>query len=82
LKKDEKFYASVRNLGIVITIPTVFAVGPIVGFLIGNWIDQKWNTDPWGKTLFSLLGFVASVRQVIEIIKQATSSENSDEPKK
>ena len=61
-----------RNVGVIITIPTVFAVGPIVGFLIGNWIDLKWHLDPWGKTICSLLGFVASVRQVIKLIQTAT----------
>ena len=81
MKKEEKFYPSVRNLGIVITIPTVFAVGPIVGFFIGNWIDQKWNTDPWAMITFVLLGFVASVKQVIDIIKRATDSKNFEENK-
>lgn len=82
MKKEEKFYPLVRNLGMVITIPTVFAVGPFIGFFIGNWIDQKWNTDPWAMITLTLLGFVASVKQVIDLIKRATSSENSDETKK
>ena len=72
MKKDEKFYPLVRNLGIIVTIPMVFAVGPIIGFLAGSWIDQKWQSDPWGKTVLSLLGFVASVKQVIELVKKGT----------
>jgi len=76
LKKNEKFNPSIQNLGIVITIPMVFAAGPILGFLIGSWIDQRWHVDPWGKTIFSLLGFVASVKQVIELIKKATKNSN------
>ena len=74
LKKDEQFYPLVRNVGMIITIPMVFAAGPIIGFLIGNWIDGKWHLDPWGKTVFSLLGFIASVRQVIRLIKTATEN--------
>lgn len=72
---DKQFDPLIRNVGLIITIPTVFAVGPIVGFLIGNWIDQKWLTDPWGKTVLSLLGFIASVRQVIYLIKTATKGD-------
>lgn len=64
-----------RNMGIILTIPMVFAAGPIIGYLIGNWMDLKWHLDPWGKTILSLLGFVASVKQVIEFIKRSTSND-------
>ncbi|MBI3999362.1 MAG: AtpZ/AtpI family protein [Candidatus Omnitrophica bacterium] len=76
MKNNEKLYPLVRNVGIVITIPMVFAVGPIFGFLIGSWIDEKWQLDPWGKIVLSLLGFIASIRQVIRLIKTATKDSN------
>jgi len=59
----------------------VFVVGPVIGFLIGNWIDQKWNTAPWGMITLILLGFIASVKQVIDLIKRATNSQNPEENK-
>ena len=76
MKTNDKFYPLIRNIGIVVTIPMVFAAGPVVGFLIGSWIDQKWSTDPWAKTILSLLGFVGSVKQVIELIKRSTKETN------
>jgi len=82
LKKDEKNYPIARNLGIAITIPMVFIAGPIIGFFAGNWIDHKWHTAPWGMITLILLGFVASVKQVINFIKQATDSNNSEKDKK
>ncbi|MBI1977931.1 MAG: AtpZ/AtpI family protein [Candidatus Omnitrophica bacterium] len=78
MKQNDKFYPLVRNIGIVITIPMVFAAGPILGFAIGWWVDEKWGFDPWGKTILSLLGFVASVKQVIDLIKKATKDVSSD----
>lgn len=66
-----------RNVGILVTIPMVFVAGPLVGFFIGTWMDQKWGTEPWGKTMLILLGFVASVKQVIEFLKSATKETNS-----
>ena len=74
MKNDEKFDPRIQNLGILITIPMVFAAGPLAGFFIGYWLDQKWGSDPWGKTILSLLGFAASIRQVIELIKRATKN--------
>ena len=74
LKNDKKFDPQIRNLGVLITIPMVFATGPIIGFLIGYWLDRKFGFDPWGKTILSLLGFIASIQQVIEFIKKATKN--------
>jgi len=39
---------------------------------------RKFGSDPWGKTILSLLGFVASIRQVVELIKDATKDTNHD----
>lgn len=54
----------------------MFVAGPLIGFLAGDWIDRKWGVDPWGKTILCLLGFVASVRQVIQSIKTITKNSN------
>lgn len=64
-------------MGTIIIIPMMFAAGPLIGFLIGDWVDRKWGVDPWGKTILSLLGFVASVRQVIQSIKTITKNTNN-----
>jgi F0F1-type ATP synthase assembly protein I len=72
LKTNDKFYPLARNIGIIITIPMVFVAGPVIGLLIGQWIDQKWLTDPWAKVILSLLGFIGSIKQVIALIKRAT----------
>lgn len=60
----------VRSVGIVTTIPMVLIAGPLAGFWIGSWIDVRFGIDPWGKSILLLLGFVASLKQVIEIIKR------------
>lgn len=73
---NDKFYPLVRNIGIVVTIPMVFVAGPVAGFLIGQWIDQKWSTDPWARVVLSLLGFIASIKQVVELIKRTAKETN------
>lgn len=52
------------------TIPMILVAGPLVGFWIGQWGDELFGTDPWGKVVVSLLGFVASGKQVVTIIQQ------------
>ena len=54
----------------VTTIPMIFAAGPLVGYAIGYWIDARFGTDPWGKVGIALLGFVASLKQVVAVIRR------------
>ena len=48
----------------------IFAAGPLVGFWIGQWVDKSLGTDPWGKIVLALLGFGASLKQVIGVIRR------------
>lgn len=71
----------VRQIGLVTTIPMLFATGPLVGFWFGSWIDQKFASDPWGKTLLALLGFAAGIKRSIEIIRNWTKENEAEEKK-
>ena len=68
----------VRQIGLVTTIPMILAAGPLVGFWIGQWGDMRFGTDPWGKVFVSLLGFAASVKQVVSIIHRWIKDEERD----
>ena len=59
-----------RQIGAITTIPMIFAAGPLVGYWIGQWVDRRFGTAPWGTVVVSLLGFAASFKQVISIIRQ------------
>jgi F0F1-type ATP synthase assembly protein I len=54
----------------VTTIPMILVAGPLVGYWIGVWLDSRFGIDPWGKVIVSLLGFVASLKQVVSIIQR------------
>ena len=59
----------------VTTIPMIFIAGPLVGYWIGGWADHHFGTDPWGKIIVLLLGFGASLKQVITIIRRLIKEE-------
>ena len=59
----------IRQVGTVTTIPMIFVAGPLVGYWLGQWIDRGFGTDPWGKVMGSILGFGASLKQVVTIIR-------------
>ena len=62
----------------VTTIPMIFAAGPLVGYGIGYLVDERLGTDPWGKTIVSLLGFAASTKQVVGLIRRWIREQEKD----
>jgi ATP synthase protein I len=68
---DEKNYRFVRQVGLLTTIPVMLLSGPLIGFLIGDYIDKRFGTTPWFMIICLILGFVASIRQTINIIRKA-----------
>jgi ATP synthase protein I len=71
---NEKDYRYIRQVGLLTTIPVMLLSGPLIGFLIGNYIDKRFGTAPWFMVLFVCIGFVASIRQTIAIIKKASNN--------
>jgi ATP synthase protein I len=69
-KRDDK-YSSYRQLGILTTIPILMAVGPILGYYIGEFLDRKLGTSPYLMVVFIFLGFAAAGKGVYNLIKKA-----------
>jgi len=69
-KRDDR-YSTYRQIGILTTIPILMAVGPILGYYIGNFLDQKLGTTPYLMVVFILFGFVAAGKGVYDLIKRA-----------
>ena len=59
----------VWQIGVLTTIPFILVAGPVVGYLAGNWVDQKYHSDPYAKAVLIVLGLIASVREIIQIIR-------------
>ena len=68
--KNVAFYEQIKQLGVLTTIPVILLVGPVVGFFLGSWIDRKAQLYPWFTIIFVSLGFIASGREVFNLLKQ------------
>lgn len=62
---------NLRAIGLLGVIPMMIGVGPMVGYFIGDWLDNKFGTGPYLMIVFIILGFGAAVKETIKIIKQA-----------
>ncbi len=58
-----------KVVGVFMTLPFVLGVPPLVGWLIGSWLDKLANTSPYLMFLFILLGFIAAFKETVRIIK-------------
>ncbi len=80
-KKDEEDrYWAIRQAGLLTTIPVLLAASPIIGLLIGRWIDGKLDTDPVFSVVFLILGFIGGAREAVRLIRLA--SRNREKNKK
>lgn len=59
-----------KQFAIYLTIPFVLAVPPILGWLVGTWLDEKLHTKPYFMYFMILLGFAAAFREFYRIIKR------------
>jgi F0F1-type ATP synthase assembly protein I len=69
--REEEKYRWMRQVGLLTAIPTVLAAGPLIGFFIGNYLDKKFQTYPWLTFAGIILGFIASGKETITLIRRA-----------
>ncbi|MGI4790970.1 MAG: AtpZ/AtpI family protein [Janthinobacterium lividum] len=65
------------KLGSGLAAATTFAASIIAGFLIGQWIDHRWNHTgglPWGTLVFSLAGVAAGFLNLFRVISATDRS--------
>lgn len=58
------------QLGLALSIPTLLAAGPLVGFGLG-WLIRHWTGwGEWVTWVMVLLGIVAGIRETVLVIRR------------
>lgn len=52
------------------TIPFVLSIPPVLGWLIGKWLDEKLNSSPYLMYGLIVLGFIAGFREMYRLLKR------------
>lgn len=68
-EKDPKKVTAWRQIGLLSAIPFILAIAPIVGYLLGQYLDTRFHTKPWLSVVLMALGFVAGVRETVKIVR-------------
>ena len=79
-KKDEdrEKFSLMRQAAVLSAIPGFLVVPPVVGVLVGRWLDQRYHTAPWLLLVFLLLGFGTGIRLVVRTLRTAREMQERD----
>jgi ATP synthase protein I len=70
-KKDRERNSLIRQAAILSAIPGFLVVPPVVGVLVGRWLDQKFHTAPWLLLVLVILGFASGIRLIVRTLRLA-----------
>ena len=76
--KERDKYGLIRQAAVLSAIPGFLVVPPVVGVLLGRWLDQRYHTAPWLLLVFLLLGFGSGVRLTMRTLQQVREMQERD----
>lgn len=59
-----------RLIGVYATIPFALAVPPVIGWFIGEYLDDWFQTTPWIAYILIFLGMIAGIEEVYRLVKR------------
>ena len=71
-RRDDDTGKWLRQIGILTAVPFVLMFGPLIGYFGGSYLDSKLGTEPYLMILLIVLGFVASGKEVWNLIQRAS----------
>ncbi len=73
-KRRTAFY---RTFALAMELPIILVVAPVIGFLLGYWLDKRLKTSPLLALLLGVIGFAGGVREVLRRIPKNDKGEKS-----
>lgn len=75
---DKKnFYKWIKIAGILSFIPFVLVAGPLLGYVLGDFLHKRFGLGTYAQLILILIGFAASARETIRMIMMALKNEES-----
>ena len=76
-----KAYKWIKIGGLLSFIPVIMAAGPLGGYFCADYLQKKFGLPGYTSAILITLGFIASARETIRIIKLAINTENEPDGK-
>ncbi|MFQ5500524.1 MAG: AtpZ/AtpI family protein [Candidatus Zixiibacteriota bacterium] len=65
-------------IGLLSAVPALLLVSPLIGLFAGQWIDDRFGTEPIGVVVGVVLGLSAAAREIYNIVKKAEKLQEKD----
>jgi hypothetical protein len=82
VSKLTKVYKWIKIGGLLSFIPFIMAAGPLGCYFLADYLEKKFGFPSFASAILVTLGFIASMREVIRIIKLALKTEESVDGKR
>ena len=73
-EKKREVYKWIKVGSLLSLIPFVLVAGPLMGYVAFDYLHKKFGAPPYVSYVFITVGFVASVRETIRIIRIALNA--------
>jgi hypothetical protein len=70
-KRKADLYRWIKIGGLLSFLPFILGAGPIAGFYLGSYLEKKFGLPSYVSIVLITVGFMASVRETIRIVKIA-----------
>ena len=70
-----KVYKWIKIGGLLSFIPIIMAVGPLAGYFAADYLEKRFGLPGYTSVIFITIGFVASARETIKIIRLELKTE-------
>ncbi len=75
--KKNKDNSDYRQISLLAVIPALLLAAPLVGFFSGQWLDEKFETEPYLMTLGVILGFGSAGIEIYKLVKKSEAMEKN-----
>ena len=69
-----------RGVGMYGTIGLEMVLSTLLGYWVGEWLDERLATAPWFTILFLIVGVAAGLKRLVVVVQRALREELDDDP--
>ena len=74
-RRRADIYKWIKIGGLLSFLPFVLVSGPLVAYLLGNYLEKRFGLPSYISLVFITIGFIVSVMETVKIIRFALRTE-------
>ena len=73
---SDKKRTGLGAMSLLLAVPAILVAAPGIGFFLGRWADNRYDTEPYLTVVGLVLGFGAAAREIINLVRKAQAMED------